>query len=134
MRSKVWSILSLIFSALLFCGVMTLFRACAKTEEGMWMHCHTAQMYVFFLGLAAAAASALLLFLKGRAARMILHLACIVLAAAAILTPGGIVHMCSMTTMRCYAVMRPFARVMGILAAAVNLIGLAGCLSAGKES
>lgn len=136
MRSRVWSVLSLVFSALLAFGVMTLFHACAKTEEGMWMHCHTAQMYVFAIGLAAAAVSVLLLLLKGRPVRMLLHLLCIVLAVAAILMPGGIIHMCSMTTMRCYAVMRPYVRVMGILVAAVNLAGLIRQASAhvpGKE-
>ena len=116
--------MSLVLGVLLFCGVMTLFRACARTEEGMWMHCHTAQMSVCWLGLAAAVSSVLLLLLKSRGAGILLHLVNIVLAAAAVLMPGTIIHMCSMTTMRCYAVMKPFALVMGVLIAAVNLIGL----------
>ena len=36
-------------------------------------------------------------------------------ACIAALLPGTIMKMCMMDTMRCYAVMQPFARVMGVL-------------------
>ena len=39
-----------------------------------------------------------------------------------VLIPGTLVSMCMMTTMRCHAVMKMFARIMGVLTAVSSLI------------
>ena len=46
------------------------------------------------------------------------------------LIPGTLVTMCMMNTMRCYAVMQPFVRVMSVL---VIISGAAGILAGRKD-
>ena len=47
-------------------------------------------------------------------------------AVIAVLLPGTLMKMCMMDTMRCYAVMRPFAWIMGALIALLSLLDLTG--------
>lgn len=108
-----WTALAL--SVLLAAGVMTLFRACPPAEDGTWMHCHTVQIYLCGLGIAAAVIAAAGLLIRSRSAALVLDLAGAAAACIAALLPGTIMKMCMMDTMRCYAVMQPFARVMGVL-------------------
>lgn len=114
-------------SFLLSLGTMTVFRACSVKDDGTWMHCHTAQN-------AAAAGGFLLcilfvscIFVRASGARAALYAAGIVGAAIVFMIPGSIVSMCMMSTMRCYAVMQPYVRVMSaltIVAAAINIVGV----------
>lgn len=114
-----------ILSLLLIIVVMTVFGACGPKEDGSWMHCHTAQ-----IDTAIAAAILLVIFLaaamiKNKMIFIILHVVGIVISIAAMLIPGTLVSMCMMDTMRCYAVMQPFVRIMCvllILSALINLI------------
>lgn len=55
---KICSVLPMILALGLSAGVMTAFRACPRGDEGMWMHCHDAQILIFVIGLFMAAAAA----------------------------------------------------------------------------
>ena len=52
---KICSVLPMILALGLSAGVMTAFRACPRGDEGMWMHCHDAQILIFVIGLFMAA-------------------------------------------------------------------------------
>ena len=133
---KICSVLPVIIALVLSVGVMTVFRACPRGEDGMWMHCHDAQSYIFLAGLLMLAASAIAgisassaekrsfssrietSILKPHTVRYVGILFAVVGIAAALVCffiPGTIVHMCMMETMRCHALMKPFAKVMSIL-------------------
>ena len=120
-----WTALAL--SVLMAAGVQTEFRACAQKEDGIWMHCHEVQKYLFIIGIILALLSVLGLAVKKRTAAILLDFASIVLAAAAVLLPGTVMQMCMMDTMRCYTMMQPFARVTGgvlILVSVIDIIKL----------
>ena len=102
-------------SLLLAIGTMTIFHACEMKDDGTWMHCHTAQVYV---AACAAGLSVLLLpsvFLKSRAVRILAGVIGFAGGIVVLFIPGNIVSMCMMNTMRCYTVMQPFVRIMAVL-------------------
>ena len=115
-------------SALLLLGVATVFRACAPMEDGGWMHCHTAQTTLMILSSVMLIAS-LFDYLSGsKVVGIISEAIVLVLAAVSFFVPGKLVSMCMMNTMRCHAVMKPFALVMTILIAVLCLGRLIGLL------
>ena len=114
---KICSVLPVIIALVLSAGVMTVFRACPRGEDGMWMHCHDAQNYIFLAGLLMLAASAIagITASKVRLAGILFAVVGIAAAIICFFIPGTIVHMCMMETMRCHALMKPFVKVMSIL-------------------
>ena len=124
MNRKAISVIGMVIGALMSVGASTVFRACAAKDDGTWMHCHTAQIWVSVLGVVIAAAFLLGAFVNVKAVQV---LASVIAAAAgiiAILTPGVIVSMCMMTDMRCYTMLQPYARVTGALSLVLALITL----------
>ena len=124
-----FELVSALAALLLAVGCATVFRACAATEDGAWMHCHAAQLAVTAC---AAAQCALLLgaaFIGSRPVRACLCALSCACAVVAFFIPGGIVSMCAMQSMRCWAVMRPFSRIM---AAVVALMSAAGVVRAAR--
>lgn len=110
-KESIWSFICFILSLLLCVGVMTVFHACERKDDGTWMHCHAAQIYV-----AAGAAVLCILFLISLfwRKRMVSIVVGILGAVGSILImfiPGGFIPMCMMHTMRCYTVMQPFVRI-----------------------
>ena len=123
-----WAVLVL---SVLFCiGVQTVFKACGPKEDGTWMHCHEVQRYLFLTGIALAALSVLGLVIRNRTAAILISLCTIACAVLAVLLPGTLMQMCMMNTMRCHAVMKPFARIMGILIAVLSLVDIIKLLRA----
>ena len=136
MESRKLSIVSLVAAVLglvLAIGVMTAFSACGPKEDGTWMHCHDVQMAIAGCAAVIVVASALAAFLKGKGARIALCLVAIVLCIAVIALPS-IMPMCMMDTMRCHAVMAPFARIVAALAGILNIVGLVQAAKAGNEN
>ena len=135
MKDKVWGIVQLVCGAVLAIGVSTVFAACGPKDDGTWMHCHDAQMALLGIGVAVAVVGLVSLVAKGDTAKAVLGGAGAVLGIAACLVPGTIVSMCMMDTMRCHAVMKPFAMIMGVLIAIAGVIALVTAVrsrSAGK--
>ena len=111
---------------LLTAGVMTFFRACGAKEDGSWMHCHEVQQYLAAAGALLTLIAVAALFVSGTRVCVLLRLAGLILSVVSVLLQGTIMKMCMMDTMRCYAVMRPFAWVMGGLSAVLSLLDLIG--------
>ena len=111
-------------SFLLAAGTMTLFRACGAKDDGQWMHCHTAQNAAAAGGLLLCILFISCLFIRSIKLRTALYIIGIAGAAVVFMIPGGIVSMCMMQTMRCYAVMQPFVRVMSALIIVAALISI----------
>ena len=122
---SIWPFIPAGLGLLMALGTTFVFHACERKEDGTWMHCHTAQN-----GAAAAGLVICLLFfiaacLKNRKAVIALNVAGIAAAVVTFLIPGVFVSMCMMQTMRCYAVMQPFVRIVSILIAAASAVNLA---------
>ncbi|MEE5993223.1 MAG: DUF4418 family protein [Oscillospiraceae bacterium] len=124
MKQKISGVISTVIAVLLTLGVMTVFRACPIKEDGTWMHCHTAQMDMMYLGLAMAVCSVVTIFCKQEIIKIIMQVMNMVLSVLVVLVPTTFVHMCMMDTMRCHAVMKPFAIVMSIGLLICNLVSL----------
>ena len=125
MKQKIFGIISTIMAILLAVGVMTVFRACPMKEDGTWMHCHSAQMDMMYLGLAMAICSAVTIFIKQKTANIIMNVVNMVFSVLTMLVPTTFVHMCMMNTMRCHAVMKPFSIVMAVVILLCNLCAVA---------
>jgi len=122
---------ALVLSILFAAGVQTVFRACAAKEDGTWMHCHEVQQILFLAGIVMAVLCAAELIIRNRAAGILLDAVRFILALSAVLLPGTVMKMCMMNTMRCYAVMQPFARIMGVLIAVLSLMDVIRLLRKG---
>ena len=117
-------------SLLMAFGTATVFRACGPKDDGTWMHCHTAQNGAVTAGIVIAVIFLAAAFVKNVSLARVLAAAGIAGALAVMLIPGTLVTMCMMNTMRCYAVMQPFVRVMSVL---VIISGAAGILAGRKD-
>ena len=115
---------------LLAAGVMTVFSACRIKDDGTWMHCHEVQNTVALCGAALAVLFAAAFFIKNRTAKIFFSTAAVIVSCLAFLLPGNIMPMCMMNTMRCYAVMQPFVRIM---AAGTAICGIWGIIRAVKN-
>ena len=133
MKNRLTGILSLAISILLAGGIMTVFRACAQKEDGTWMHCHYAQMNVFYIAVVMVVISLINLFVSNRKFGAGLWAVSIILSIIVILIPGTIMGMCMMDTMRCWAVMKPFVMIVCVLMIIVSLVGNVMDMRAGKE-
>ncbi len=129
-KMKISSFVPAALALLMAAGVLTVFSACPVKEDGTWMRCHGAQMAVAACGAAMAALFAISAFVKAGRVKILLNAAAFALSAAAFLLPGNIMPMCLMRTMRCYAVMQPFVRIMSVLTAVSALWGAAGAFRA----
>lgn len=118
---KILNLIALILSIVLAAGVKLWFHACAKMEDGTWMHCHDAENAVFAAGIALAVLLLLMLLLKNRKAAAVIGFLVTAGAIVTALLPQTIIHMCMMETMRCQSVMKP---AVFLIAGAVALLSL----------
>ena len=107
-------------------GSQTFLGACIH-EDGTHGACQAAARGVLGISLLITAQSALTLFLRNGGVRRGLFLAISLTAVLGILTPGTLLSLCSMATMRCQALMRP---AMMILFSLMCLLSVAGALLA----
>ena len=122
MKKRIGDIVTIVVALLLAVGVSTVFSGCGPKEDGSWMHCHTAQIYVFRLGLAIALLTIVRTFFNSQFVKTILGGITVVLAIVTVLIPGVIVPLCMMETMHCHSVMKPFVRVVGVILVAVGIV------------
>ena len=114
-RNLALSLAPAVASLLLAIGVATLFSACGMKEDGTWMRCHDAQTAVMWVAIATTVVLAMSAFIKNGKARAILSVLGAVAALVTFALPGAIMPMCMMQTMRCYAAMQPFTRIMSAI-------------------
>lgn len=94
-------------------------------EDGSFGSCHWAGQALLGLGCALGIQAVLALILRGRQARLGVYLSMLPVCAAALLTPGTLISLCRMATMRCQAVMKPAMLLMFSLSL---LAAVLGCL------
>ena len=117
----------LILSLIIAIGSMTFLGPCVH-EDGSTGACHWAGRALLGLGCVLGVLAALALFVKR--ARLGVYLSALPVCALGILTPGTLIDLCRMSTMRCRMVMQP---AMIILFAAALLCALTGAILTAKE-
>ena len=122
MKKNILELIPAIIAVVLSAGVMTVFRACAKAEDGTWMNCHYAQLYVFAAGLIIAAISIAAAFVKSSGLKMCMGIVAIIIAIITALIPGVLVNLCMMDTMRCHTLTRPAVDILCALFIIIELI------------
>ena len=119
-KTKLPAIVVLVLSLLLAIGSQTFMGACVH-EDGSFGACHWAARALSGVGGLLAALSLLALLLKKERAG--LYLAMLPTALLGILTPGTLINLCGMATMRCRALMKPAATILLALMMAAALAG-----------
>ena len=104
--SSIPAIVILILAILAMTGVRTFASPCVH-EDGTFASCHWAGQAVFGLAILIAAESALVFWRKNTGLRKGLYLAMVLTAELGILTPGTLISLCSMESMRCRMIMFP---------------------------
>jgi len=119
-KTKIPAIIILVLSLLLAIGSQTFMGACVH-DDGSLGACHWAARVLSGIGgLLAMLAILALLVKKERAG---LYLAMVPTALLGVFTPGTLINLCGMATMRCRALMKPAAMILLAFALAAALIG-----------
>jgi hypothetical protein len=114
------AVIVLVLSLLLAIGSQTFMGACVH-DDGSLGACHWAARALSGIGgLLAVLAILALLVKKERAG---LYLAMVPTALLGVFTPGTLINLCGMATMRCRALMKPAAMILLAFALAAALIG-----------
>ena len=122
-KKSIPALIVLVLSILIAIGSQSFLGACVH-EDGSFGACHWASRAMLGLGTAQAVIALLAFILPDR--RQGLYLAVLPVSAVGILTPGMLIDICRMNTMRCRMVMRP---AMLVLFALTLVVALAGCLT-----
>ena len=119
-KYRIPAVIVLVLSLLLAIGNQTFMGACVH-DDGSLGACHWAARTLSGIGgLLAVLAILALLVKKERAG---LYLAMVPTALLGILTPGTLINLCGMATMRCRALMKPAAMVLLAFTLATALVG-----------
>ncbi len=118
----------LILSVLIVIGSQSFLRPCVH-EDGSFGSCHWAGQALLGLGCALGVMAALALAV--RRAGFGIFLSALPVCVLGILTPGTLIDLCHMSTMRCRMVMQP---AMIILFAAALLCALTGAVLSARKS
>ena len=118
----------LILSVLIVIGSQSFLKPCVH-EDGSFGPCHWAGQALLGLGCALGVLAALALAV--RRAGFGLFLGALPVCVLGILTPGTLIDLCHMSTMRCRMVMQP---AMIILFAAALLCALTGAVLSARKS
>ena len=126
-KKTIPAIITAVLGIVICLGSQTFLGACVH-EDGSFGACHWASRALMGLGGLSTLLSVLALLLPSQ--RSGLYLAQAASAALGILTPGTLIALCGMATMRCRMVMKPAMTVLFALTLAVAIVGFA--LSRGK--
>ncbi|MBQ6346253.1 MAG: DUF4418 family protein [Clostridia bacterium] len=113
----------LLLSLLIAVGSQTFLGACVH-EDGSFGTCHWAARAVLALGAVQAVMALMALVMPQQ--RQGLYMGLLPVSVAGLLTPGTLIDICKMNTMRCRMLMRP---AMLVLFALTLAVALAGCLA-----
>ncbi len=125
-KTSIPAIIVLILALVITVGSQTFLGACVH-EDGSFGACHWAARAILGEGALLAVLAALALALKKE--RKGLYLAMAPASLLGMLTPGTLISICGMDTMRCRMLMRP---AMLILFGVALLVALVGWLTARK--
>ncbi len=127
-KSIIPAIILLILAVLTAAGSQTFLAPCVH-EDGAFGPCHWAGRTLLGLGCVLGALAALALCVRN--ARFGVFLGAVPVSVLGILTPGTLIDLCRMSTMRCRMVTQP---AMIILFSAALLCALAGAVLSGRKS
>ena len=113
----------LLLSILIAIGSQSFLGACVH-EDGSFGACHWAARAVLALGAVQAVMALMALVMPQQ--RQGLYMGLLPGSVAGLLTPGTLIDICKMNTMRCRMVMRP---ALLVLFALTLVVALAGCLA-----
>ena len=119
-KHRIPAIIILVLSLILAAGSQTFMGACVH-DDGSFGACHWAARALAGIGGLLAVLAVLALLLKKERAG--LYLAMLPIALLGILTPGTLIDLCGMATMRCRALMKPAATILLALVLAAALVG-----------
>ena len=120
-KSMIPAIITLILALVVAVGSQTFLGACVH-EDGSFGACHWASRALLGVGgllLAALALAALVV----PSARLGLYIAMALTCVLGILTPGTLIALCQMATMRCRALMQPATTILFALSLAASAVG-----------
>ena len=120
MKKMVPAFIVLVLSLIVAVGSQTFLGACLH-EDGSFGACHWACRAI--LGEGALLAALALMALAMKRERAGLYLAMIPASALGLLTPGVLIALCKMPTMRCRMLTRPAMTILFALALLAALIG-----------
>ena len=109
-----------VLAGLLIVGLLSFAGPCDVHEDGSHGSCFWAFRALLGVGGAAAIIALVRIFEQDEGERRGLSFSCALLGVLIAVIPTGLIDLCSMATMRCNAVMAPFARIVGI---AIALVG-----------
>lgn len=127
--TRATGIIVFVLGMLVMIGELTFAGPCVH-DDGSVSRCANAGTALLCAGVLLAVLALLAVVLKGRNARIVLFVLCVVTSVAVMLIPGTIFPICGMATMHCQLVMRPFALVVGLVAAVTSVVGLVGAIRA----
>lgn len=121
---------ALALAAVAAAGSVSFLGPCVH-EDGAYGPCHWAGQMLLGVGILLAAQSLLALMLKRPGAKLGAYLAMLPTALLGVFTPGALIPLCGMATMRCRSVMQPAEEILLILC---FLCAGVGCLLSGKAA
>lgn len=122
-KTSIPALIVLVLSMLIAIGSQSFLGACVH-EDGSFGACHWAARAVLALGAVQAVMALMALVMPQQ--RQGLYMSLLPVSVAGLLTPGTLIDICKMNTMRCRMLMRP---AMLVLFALTLVVALAGCLA-----
>ena len=121
-KRSIPSIVVLALALIIAIGSQSFLSPCVH-EDGSFGACHWAGQALFGLGCVLGMLAVLALAIPQ--ARLGLYISMLPVSLLGLLTPGTLIDLCRMSTMRCRAVMRPAMLILFAAALIVSLIGAA---------
>ena len=123
-KAKILAAVAAILAVAAALGVRTFIGPCVH-EDGAFGPCHFAGQVVLGISVLIAAEGAAAALIKSGGTRRGLMMAMSASSVLAMLTPGILIGLCKMDTMRCRAVMRPSVMAIFALTCVISLFGAA---------
>ena len=122
--NKVLGYMQVAVPILLIAGVLNFAGPCVH-DDGSIATCAQASWGIIGGGVFLLGAALAQLVVETRAARIICAVICAALGVFIFLVPGTLLPLCTMETMHCQAVMKPFAQICGGATVLLSLVAIA---------
>ena len=121
-KAKIPAVIILILSLILAVGSQTFLAPCVH-EDGSFGSCHWAGQMMLGIGGVLLLLSFFALLAEDSAVRKGVYLSILFVAALGVLTPGTLITLCKMSTMRCRMIMQPAMILLCVFILFAALIG-----------
>ena len=113
----------LLLSILIAAGSVSFLGPCVH-EDGSFGSCHWAGQAMLGIGLLLCLQSFAALLIWDNRIRVGIFLSCLMTAILGLVTPGTLIDLCRMSTMRCRSLMRPAMLILCGLCTLLSLLGI----------